>query len=56
MVAAAKLKMKLRLADAAGRANPRNDLAAPDFFAAVDQDLVAVSISRNPPIRVFDED
>jgi hypothetical protein len=51
----AKLEMQLRLADIAGRADPRDDLAAPDFFAPLDQNRIAVGISRDPAIGMLDE-
>jgi len=47
--------MQLRLADIAGRTDPRDYLAAGDLLAALDQNLIAMGVRRNPAIGVLDE-
>src|SRR5438132_10429552 len=54
-IAPAQLKMQLRLADIAGRANARDDLAARDLVTALDQNQIAMSIGGAPAIRVLDQ-
>src|SRR5947208_4389541 len=54
-LALAQLEMQLWLADAAGRADLGDHLAAVDRVALLDEKLVAMSIGRDPAIAVLDE-
>lgn len=47
--------MQLGLIDIAGRADPRNNLAASDFFSALDEYRIAVGVSGDPAIGMLDE-
>ena len=47
--------MQLWFGDVAGGADARDRLAARDLVAALDQDLIAMPIGRDPAVRMFDE-
>ena len=47
--------MQLWFGDVAGGADARDRLAARDLVAALNQDLITMTIGRDPTIRVFDE-
>ena len=55
MVATTQLEMELWLGDAAGRADPRNCLAAGNLVTAFDQHQFAMRIGLDPAVRVFEE-
>jgi hypothetical protein len=55
VLTAAKLEVQLRLVDISGRSDPGYNLAAPDFFSALDENRIAMGISRDPAIGMLDE-
>src|SRR5437870_7857505 len=52
----AQLEMQLWFADVAGRADARDDLAAGNLVAALDEDQVAMRVGRDPTVRMLDKD
>jgi|SRR5215472_9791799 hypothetical protein len=55
MLATAKFKVELWLADIPRRTDTRNHLASCHFLASLHQHLIAVGIGRDPSVGVLDE-